>query len=432
MSGHENQFRAGSARRRQGRFVRVLRAITDTLRGALRSLGANTLRSSLTLLGIVIGIVAVVAMSATTEGLRRKINEDLSSLGTGVFQIQKWPTGFGNHDHAKYAKRKNLTMADVTLLETRCHECLKVAGEAWAGGQSIAAGDRVGRQGTTLAGGTMGFFENNGYALGSGRFFTESEIQAAAEVVAIGGDIVDLLFPDQDPIGQYMRVGKQRYRVVGTMQRRGQAMGGWSHDNIVVLPLTTFLPRYGRRQSLNITIQARDPDRVTRAQDEVVALMRKARGVAPQDENDFEMFSNESMQEEFEKLSGSIAAASIGISAIALLIGGIGVMNIMLVSVTERTAEIGIRRALGARRRRILAQFIVEAILLTSAGGLLGLLLGGGAAALVRILVGIPTVVPLWAMVWALVVSAGTGLIFGSYPAYRASRLDPVEAMRHE
>jgi putative ABC transport system permease protein len=421
-----------SARAPQGRFARGLRAVTDTLRGALRSLGANTLRSSLTLLGIIIGIVAVVAMSATIEGLRRKINEDIASLGSGVFQIQKWPHGFGHRHSAKYAKRKNFTIADVTLLETRCHECLRVAGEAWAWGQSLSAGDRISRTGSTLAGGTLGFFENNGYALGSGRFFSEGEIQAAAEVVVAGPDVTDLLFPDQDPLGQHIRVNKQRYRIVGVMQRRGQGLGGWSHDNIVVLPLTTFLPRYGRRQSLNITIQARDPQRLSRAQDEVVTLMRKARGVPPEAENDFEMFSNESQQEEFEKLSGSIAVASIGISAIALLIGGIGVMNIMLVSVTERTAEIGIRRALGARRRRILAQFIVEAILLTSAGGLLGLLLGAGAAALVRILVGIPTVVPLWAMVWALVVSAGTGLLFGSYPAYRASRLDPVEAMRHE
>ena len=417
---------------RASRMVRVLRAAADTLRGSLRSLGANTLRSSLTLLGIVIGIVAVVAMSATTEGLRRKIHEDLAQLGTGVFQIQKWPHGFGHHDHAKYEKRKNLTIADVTLLESRCTECLKVAGEAWAFGQSLAAGDRVGRGGAHLAGGTMGFFDNNGYALGSGRYFSEAELAAAAEVIVIGSDIVDLVFPDQDPLGQYIRVGKQRYRVIGTLQRRGQSLGGFSQDNLAVLPLTTFLPRYGRRQSLNITIQARDPSRATRAQDEVVAIMRRARGVPPQDENDFELFSNESMQEEFEKLSGSIAAASIGISAIALLIGGIGVMNIMLVSVTERTAEIGIRRALGARRRRILAQFIVEAIMLTSVGGLLGLLVGAGVAALVRVLVGLPTVVPLWATVWALVVSAGTGLAFGSYPAYRASRLDPVEAMRHE
>jgi putative ABC transport system permease protein len=413
-------------------LVLVGRAALDTLRAALRSLGANLLRSALTLLGIVIGIVAVVAMAATTEGLQRKIHEDMAMLGTGVFQVQKEPMGFGRHDHAKYEKRKNFTLTDVTLLETRCARCLRVAGEAWAFGQSIAAGDRVGRQGAHLAGGSVGFFENNGYALGSGRFFSEGDVAAASDVIVIGSDIVDLLFPSDDPLGQYVRAGKQRYRIVGTMQRRGKSLGGHSEDNLAVLPLTTFLPRHGQRRSLNITIQVRDPAQAARAQDEVVAILRKARGVPPEAENDFELFSNESMQEEFDKLSGSIAAASVGICAIALVIGGIGVMNIMLVSVTERTAEIGIRRALGARRRRILGQFVTEATLLTSVGGLLGIVIGAGVAALVRILVSIPTVVPAWAVAWAMLVAAGTGLVFGIYPAWRASRLDPVEAMRHE
>jgi putative ABC transport system permease protein len=421
-----------SARRPIGRAERLGRAGRDTLRGALRSLGSNPLRSALTLLGIVIGIVAVVAMAATTEGLKRKINHDLSQLGTGVFQVQKWPAGFGSHDHRKYEKRKNLTMAEVTLLEAHCQECLRVAGEAWTFGQSLSSRDRVSRQGAVVAGGTVHFFDNNGYGVETGRFFSEAEIAAAADVIVIGADIVDVLFPREDPLGQYVRLGNKTYRIVGTMQRRGSDLGGGSQDNLVVIPLTTFLPRYGLQRSLNITVQARDPERVRRAQDEVVALLRQARGVAPEAENDFDLFSNESMQEQFEQLSGSIAAASIGICAIALLIGGIGVMNIMLVSVTERTAEIGIRRALGARRRRILGQFMAEAMVLTSIGGLLGLVLGAAVAAVVRVLVGIPTVVPAWAVAWAIVVSAGTGLLFGSYPAWRASRLDPVEAMRHE
>ncbi|HEY3351824.1 MAG TPA: ABC transporter permease [Polyangia bacterium] len=420
------------ARPRIGAARRLARAGVDTARAAARSLGANLLRSALTLLGIVIGIVAVVAMAATTEGLRRKINADLSQLGTGVFQVQKEPMGFGRHDHRKYEKRKNFTPADVVLLQNRCQECLRVAGEAWTFGQSISSRDRTSRQGVVVAGGTAGFFDNNGYALGSGRFFTEGEDSAGVNLVVIGADIVDVLFPNEEPLGQSVRLGHQTYRVIGVLQRRGAELGGGSQDNLVVVPLSTFLLRYGMRRSLNLTIQVRDPERVRRAQDEVISILRKARGVAPEAENDFEMFSNESMQEEFEKLTGSIAAASIGICAIALLIGGIGVMNIMLVSVTERTAEIGIRRALGARRRRILGQFISESVLLTSVGGLLGLALGWGVAALVRVLVGIPTVVPAWAVAWALVVSASTGLIFGSYPAWRASRLDPVEAMRHE
>jgi putative ABC transport system permease protein len=203
-------------------------------------------------------------------------------------------------------------------------------------------------------------------------------------------------------------------------------------DNLVVLPLATLLVDYGARRSLNITVQPRDPDHSGRAQDEVIALLRRARGVAPEAENDFEIFSNQSLQDSFSELTGTIALASIGISAIALLIGGIGVMNIMLVAVTERTGEIGLRRALGARRRRILGQFVVEAVILTTVGGILGVALGAGVAWLVRVMLDVPTIVPPSAVALSRLVAGGVGLIFGIYPAMRAARLDPVEAMRHE
>jgi putative ABC transport system permease protein len=410
----------------------ALQGTTDTLRSALRSLGANKLRSALTLLGIIIGIVAVVAMAATTEGLRRRISQDLEMLGSGVFQVQKWPQGFGNRNWAMYEKRKNLTLTEVALLRSTCQQCLRVAGECWSGGQRISTAERSANTPVMVAGGTTGFFENNGYALATGRLFEEGEVGRAADVAVIGSDVIDALFPHEDPLGKRMRVQNRSYTVVGTLTRRGSMLGGGSLDSLVVLPISTFLPLYGKGQSLNITIQVRDPQRMAQSQDEVVSILRRARGVAPEAENDFEMFSNESQQEQFNEMSGSIAAASIGICAISLLIGGIGVMNIMLVSVTERTAEIGIRRALGARRRRILGQFVIEAITLTTFGGAFGVICGGGVAALVRVLVDLPTVVPAWAVTLAMLTSAATGLVFGIYPAYRASRLDPVEAMRHE
>jgi putative ABC transport system permease protein len=199
-----------------------------------------------------------------------------------------------------------------------------------------------------------------------------------------------------------------------------------------VIPLTSFILVFGPGRSLNITIQSREAAKMPQAQDEVVALLRKSRGVPPEAENDFEMFSNSSDQEAFGEIMGKIQFGSIGVTAIALLIAGIGVMNIMLVSVTERTREIGIRRALGARRRRILGQFLLEAVFLTSLGGILGLLAGAWLAGLIKDLTPIPAAVPAWAVFAAMAVAGGTGLIFGIYPAYRASRLDPVEAMRHE
>ena len=411
----------------------MLMALLDTLRAAVRVLAVHKLRSALTLLGIVIGVVAVVAMAATIEGLRRQIHHDLAQLGTGVFQVQKHPAGgFGPRDRARFERRKDLTLREVALLQEKCTTCLRVGGEAWEiGERDVRTGERAIRTMVMVAGATGAFFDNNGYARAVGRLFTEGEALAGINVIVIGSDVADLLFPGQSAIGQAIRVRGRRFQVVGTLARRGQQLEG-SIDNLVVVPIAAFMPIYGTRRSLSITIQASDPERIARTQDEVVSILRRARGVPPEADNDFEMFSNESIQETFDSLTAIIAAASVGICAIALLIGGIGVMNIMLVSVTERTSEIGLRRALGARRRRILAQFVVEAVMLTSIGGALGVAVGAGLAELIQILVNIPTAVPAWAVVLSMLSAGGVGLVFGIYPAYRASQLDPVEAMRRE
>jgi putative ABC transport system permease protein len=410
----------------------VITSFADTLLAAIRTLRANKLRSALTLLGIVIGVVAVVAMAATIEGLRRKISHDLAQLGSGVFQVQKQPTGgFNDNDRAKYDRRKDFTLRDVDILQSQCASCLRVGGEAWEFGRDVTASGHPMQSIAASVGATAAFFDNNGYALASGRLFSEGEARSGMSVVVIGADMADLLFPDESPLDNSLFVRGHRFRVIGTLVRRGEQLGG-SLDNLVVMPISAFVPIFGSRRSLNVTVQARDPAQIGRTQDEVTALLRRARGVAPEAENDFEMFSNASLQDSFDQLTGIVAAASIGICAIALLIGGIGVMNIMLVSVTERTSEIGLRRALGARRRRILAQFMVEAVMLTSIGGVLGVATGTGIAALIQVLVKIPTAVPMWAVVLSLLAAGGVGLVFGIYPAYRASRLDPVEAMRRE
>jgi putative ABC transport system permease protein len=410
----------------------MLVALLDTLRAALRTLAAHKLRSALTLLGIVIGVVAVVAMAATVEGLRRKIHEDLGQLGTGVFQVQKQPTGgFGPRDRARFEQRKDFTLRDVALLQEHCRSCLRVGGEVWEPERDVKSAEHAIRSVVQVAGGTEAFFDNNGFALATGRLFSEGEALTGVNLAVIGADVADLLWPGQEAIGQWVRVHGRRFRVIGVLARRGQQLG-FPIDSIIAVPIAAFIPIYGSKRSLNVTIQARDPAHIARSQDEVVTLLRRARGVPPEAENDFELFSNESVRETFDNLSTIIAAASVGICAIALLIGGIGVMNIMLVSVTERTSEIGVRRALGARRRRILAQFVVEAIMMTSIGGALGVAAGTGAAALIRVLVGVPTAVPAWAVILSMLSAGGVGLVFGIYPAYRASRLDPVEAMRRE
>jgi len=349
-----------------------------------------------------------------------------------VFQVQKQPMGgFNDNDRSKFEKRKDFTLRDVDLLQTQCGSCLQVGGETWEFGRDVSSARHPVPTMNASVGATGAFFDNNGYALASGRLFTEGEARSGMNVAVIGADIADLLFPDESAIDNYITERGHKFRVIGTLARRGEQLGG-SLDNLVVLPIAAYGPIFGTRRSLNVTIQARDPAKIGRTQDEVTALLRRARGVPPEAENDFEMFSNASLQDTFDNLTGVVAAASVGICAIALLIGGIGVMNIMLVSVTERTSEIGVRRALGARRRRILAQFIVEAVMLTSIGGALGVAIGAGIASLIEVLVHIPTAVPMWAVVLSMTAAGGVGLVFGIYPAYRASRLDPVEAMRRE
>ena len=410
----------------------MIGSFVDTVLAAIRTLRSNKLRSALTLLGIVIGVVAVVAMAATIEGLRRKISSDLAQLGSDVFQVQKQPTGgFDDNDRAKYDARKDFTLRDVDLLQAQCTSCLNVGGEAWAFGRDVSVTGRQADIAAATVGATAAFFDNNGYALAGGRLFTESEARSGLNVIVIGADMADLLFANESPLDNTLLVRGHRFRVIGVLTRRGEQLGG-SLDKLVVMPISAFDIIFGSHRSLNVTVQARDAARIGRTQDEVTTLLRTARGVPPEADNDFEMFSNASLQDTFDRLTGIIAAASVGICAIALLIGGVGVMNIMLVSVTERTSEIGLRRALGARRRRILAQFLVEAIMLTSIGGLLGVLLGAGIAALIQVVVHIPTAVPLWSVILSMAASSGVGLVFGIYPAYRASRLDPVEAMRRD
>ena len=408
----------------------MIQALVDTFFSALRTLGSNRLRSALTLLGIVIGVVSVVAMAAVTTGMRQNMNEALAQLAAGTFQVQKWPNGFGPRNFAKYEKRKNFRLADVFLLQQHCQTCAHVGGEVWEGGQGISNGEKV-HQGAQLAGGTVDFFDNNGFGLGSGRLYSEGEVASGADVAVLGSDVVDVLFPGKSPIGEMIRIRNQSFRVIGTLERRGSSMER-SIDNLVSIPITKFLLLYGTARSLNVTIMARDPDKMAVAEDEVVSLLRKARGVPPDAENDFELFSNKSRQEQFDQIIGGVAAGALVITALSLLIGGIGVMNIMLVAVTERTSEIGVRRALGARRRRILGQFVTEAIMLTLVGGVLGIAVGAAMAWLIKVMAGLPAVVPAWAVIVSLFTAGGTGLIFGIYPAYRASRLDPVEAMRHE
>ncbi|AGC41448.1 hypothetical protein MYSTI_00089 [Myxococcus stipitatus DSM 14675] len=405
-------------------------ALLDTLRLAFGTFVSNPLRSFLTLLGIVIGATTVVSMMGIIEGLRNEVNENMSELGSNCFQVQRLPFGAGNLSAAEMARRPRFTDADLEAI-IKLPSVLTAAGEDSKGGQKMYTALRETRANVGVWAGTPEYFQTNSVTVATGRAFTDVEYLDGRQVAVVGPNIADVLWPGMQPLGQSFRLKGRTFVVVGTLQRKGSFLGGGGQDNSLMIPLTTFRPLFGV-SDYRVSVQAHSGEVVKRAQDEVTLLMRRRHGLTPLEPDDFFVFSNESATEMFNGMSKVISAASFGVCLLSLLVGGIGILNIMLVAVTERTREIGIRKALGAKKRRILAQFATEAVVLSLAGGLLGVLLGIGASHLVRWVIGLPTEVPAWAVWLSLAMSSGVGLGFGIYPAARAAKLDPVEAMRTE
>jgi putative ABC transport system permease protein len=404
-------------------------AVWDTLRLAFGTFVSNPLRSFLTLLGIVIGATTVVAMMALIQGLRNEVTENMSELGVNCFQLQRLPFG-GELSVAQLARRPRITEEDLEAVREQ-PSVLRAAAEDSKGGLKVSTTVRETRPTVTVWAGTPEYFDTNSVTLASGRAFTDPEYLDGRRVTVLGADVADVLFPGVEPLGQTVRIQGRNFQVIGVLKRKGSVIGGGNQDNQVLMPLSVFRPLFGVR-NYRISIQAKSAEVMERAQDEVTLLMRRRHGLKLNEEDDFFVFSNESSTKMFNEISGVITAASFGVCLLSLLVGGIGILNIMLVAVTERTREIGIRKALGAKKRRILAQFATEAVVLSLAGGFLGVALGIGLAQLARWMVGLPTEVPTWAVVLSLAMSSGVGLGFGIYPAARAAKLDPVEAMRTE
>ena len=416
-----------------GRLPGLRRALTsrlDDLRLALSALNGHKLRSGLTLLGIVIGVFTVVAMMALLNGLQKSIDKQMGALGANVFAIQRFPAVQFGRLSPEIEKRRKITLADVQKLREAMPQARQVGGDMWEYGKTASTATAT-APGSQVVGGTVEFFTNNNLPVANGRPYSEAESLDAARVAVIGASIVDALFPGVDPLGQKIRLGRMELEVIGTIERQGGLPLGDNPDATVAVPITLFTELYGTSRSVSISVMAHDAPELKRLQDAAVAAFRRIRGLSAQEDNDFEVYSNDSMRETFDQLAGTVTAASLIMCAFSLLVGGIGVMNIMLVAVTERTREIGLRKALGARRLRVLMQFIIEAVLLAFFGGAIGVVLGYGAAFLGQFL-NFPAQVPLWAVGLGLGVSCGVGLVAGIYPAWRASRLDPAVALRDE
>lgn len=415
----------------------MIRAFFDNLRLAFGTFVAHPLRTMLTLLGIMIGVSTVMTMMALLEGLRLKVNKDFSQLGANVFRVDKWPQGFrfggGNRmNWNKIAQRPQLTVDDKRALAEHCPSVSRTGASSWQPAQRVRTGDTETQANVFIIGATVEYPELSGITIARGRMFNDTEEVDGRRVAVLGPDVADKLFPSVDPVGQEIRLKGRPYTVVGVMARRGKIMGMFNMDNQVMIPMTTFFGAYGKRRNVSISVEAKDADSVDKAMEEVIRVMRQRRDVAPTAENNFEISTNESMAKSLNDLSNVVTAATFGVCLLSLIVGGIGILNIMLVSVTERTREIGVRKALGARRLRILAQFATEAVALSVFGGLIGIGIGFGLAFLGRWMLGLYTAVPAWAVLLSVGMSSGVGLVFGIYPAARAARLDPVEAMRSE
>jgi len=405
----------------------------EILYSSFDSIRQNKIRSFLTLLGVIIGIFSIIGVMTAMNVLSSSMATNLSSLGTNTFQVQKYPSiSFGPGDNRrKYHNRKNLTYEDYLKLEERITIADYISGEDWHY-TMIRFEDKRTKPNIPIAGVTPEWDYTNNYDLKEGRMITVEDIRHQSNVAIIGQDIIDVLMPQYYPIGQKIKIDGVKFKVIGIWDKKGEFFGE-SKDNRVIIPLTTHLKMFsGRRTSLHYCISTIDQNTFELAKDEVIHNLRTIRGVAPGEENDFEIFSNASLIESFNKIMDSIKMGGLIISSIALLAAGIGIMNIMLVSVSERTREIGIRKSIGARNNDIMQQFLLEALLLTELGGLVGIILGIIGGNILAIVLKMNAVIPWDWIVIGVVVCSIIGGVFGTYPAVKAAHLDPIDALRHE
>ncbi len=400
---------------------------------AWTQLKSSKLRSILTTLGITIGIATVIFIVAILEGYTLSITEELNMLGANVFQIEKYDRDQGIQvGHRRRERRKDLKMEYSQEIREKCDAVRFVGSEVWYYNISFRYKDRKTNPTFYLAGGEPEFFENNAEPIGNGRAIIRSDVHSHARVVVIGQDIVEALFPFEDPLGKFIKISGTKFKVIGTIERMGSTTFGQSRDNRAVIPITTYEDIFGKHRSVYITVQSVSLERLEEAKEQVVGVLRRLRKIPPGKPNDFAIWSNDSLVDSFQNTAGMVQFGAILIGMISLLVGSIGVMNIMLVSVTERTREIGVRKAIGAKRRVILFQFLNESIFLSLIGGVLGISLGFLLAFVVSSSFDMPFAFPLWAVVSSFVVTSIVGLIAGIYPAAKASKLDPIEALRYE
>ena len=399
---------------------------------AIDSIRKNKLRSSLTLLGISIGVFSVIGVMTAIRTLESSVESGLNVFATNTFVIQKYPgISFGS-ERRKHRNRKNIDYSQYEKLKNRAQLPILVSVSEQSSVRDVKYKDRTVKNSVGLIGGDEGTVRCYNTYIADGRNFINEDIHHIRNVCILGMDVVDRLFPFEDPLGKRIQVKGLDYTVIGLTERQGELFGE-SKDNFIAIPITTYLKRFSERwTTLSIDVESQSELTYEKTKDEVIGLMRSIRKVRPEADNDFEIVTNTEMIEQFSSFTSGIKLFALCVSVIALIVAGIGIMNIMLVSVTERIKEIGIRKAIGATKNDILTQFLLEAVFLSQFGGIVGIILGVSGGNIVSFLFNIPAVIPLdWALI-GLIVCSAIGIGFGIYPAWRAAELDPIESLRFE
>ena len=406
--------------------------ILEGLRIAARAIWVNKLRSVLTTLGIIIGIAAVTGMATVINGIDQQFEATLSQFGADVIHVRTWPLASGPGTRWwEYRNRPRIQPEIADAINQRS-ELTEVAVPVVTTSRGVSRGGRS-LESITIRGSEADFARVHDLDLADGRFFTDFEARSADPVCVLGATVATELFPSVNPVGETIRVGPHRCRVIGTQERQGAGAEGSSEDNEIRIPFDTFDRFFGARdRSVDVQVKVGGVEWMDRAADEVTGIVRLARGLGAMEEDNFEVATQEDVRAQFAPVRLAIFGVGLFLTALALVVGGIGVMNIMFVSVKERTREIGIRKAVGAKRRTILVQFLIEAIIVCLIGGAIGVGLTAGLTTVITSLIGFEAVLPMGTVVLAFVICTAVGVIFGIAPAWQAAKAEPIEALRYE
>jgi len=405
----------------------------EAIKLALQSLWANKLRTILTLLGVVIGVASVIAVITLVNGANQFVATKISGYGSDTLTVSKTPSViFNAEEYLKYQKRKNLGYEDFQALSQACKRCQLTGAQLASLTGKVVYGTQSSTN-TSIRGWTWTMAEMTNLNVVLGRTLTPTDDEQGTHNIVIGYDIIDNLMPNGDPLGKELRVDGEVYTIVGVGERQGKTLGQ-SQDNFIDMPLTTYMHTHGAHdKSVDIYIKAgTTPGALESVSDEVRAVMRGIRHDRPGTEDTFSIETNDTFVDLWKSLTTTFATVVVGIASVSLVVGGVVIMNIMLVSVTERTREIGIRKALGARRNDVLLQFLIESATMAFVGGMIGVIGGAGVAEIVTVAIGWPSSVQLWSVFLGLFVASAVGIFFGVYPARKAAMLDPIVALRSE